>query len=269
MSSSSDIHEYPLLTRALRRLLKARGLVYRDVARALGVAESTIKRVLTAGDGSVARLVDICRVADVAFRDLVDHAHAEGEPRWTFTPEQEAWFMDHPAFFHVFAELYIRGRQPDEVQAAHGLTAGSLRGYLEQLEHMGLLEVAGRRRVRMLRRGALAFRPGSPLLTRLQRDLAAHVVAELTAGGEGDPRDRLLTREWRCAPETLVRLTRELEATLETMERDATRDEALLPAAQRVPVTFLGGLVVGRSRGPEVPELPAPGARRGRPRRVV
>jgi transcriptional regulator with XRE-family HTH domain len=236
--------EYVRLTRALRAVLKEKGLRYRQVAEGLGVAESTIKRVLTAKDGSVGRLAEICEAAGVGFAQVVAWAHEQETPHWLLSPEQEAYFLEDPEAFRIFEDLSMRKRTLDEVRTRRGLERPRLRRVLERLESLELIEVTGRRQVRIVPRGAISFPAGSRLLAALRRDLATRLVARLCAGNTAPDGDLLRAREWVASPETVEHFRAALdEATLE-MERAATRDEALLSRERLVSVAYLAGFSV-------------------------
>ena len=236
--------EYVQLTRALRTVLKEKGLRYREVADDLGVAESTIKRLLTAKDGSVGRLTEICHAADISFAQLVAWASEQETPHWIPTAEQEQYFLEDLEAFRVFEDLSMRKRSTKEVQDHRGLDRTRLKRILEKLEALELVEVTGRRDLRILPRGAIAFRAGSPLLAALRRDLATRLIGRLCARDQPLDDDLLLAREWVAAPQTVARFRAALEEATLDMERAATRDEALLGREGLVSIAYLAGFAL-------------------------
>jgi len=64
MSTSAD------LVTALKKELKAAQMTYADLARALGMAESSVKRMLARGDMPLSRVDAICRALKLDFADL-------------------------------------------------------------------------------------------------------------------------------------------------------------------------------------------------------
>lgn len=251
--------EYVLLTRALRGILRARKIRYVEVAEGLGMAVSSVKRILTASDGSVGRLAEICALAGVSFADLVASAHEREEALWRLTPAQEEFFLEHPDHFEVFALLAVRKKSVEEAREITGLSARGMRRYLEDLEARELIEITGRREVRLMGRGGLAFQPGSALLRSLQGRFGRRLVAWLTREGGRPDGETLHTREWRASAPTAARFARDLADLVAQMERVSNREEALLPAEELELVTFLAGLARGDLPGARVPE---PGARR-------
>ena len=64
MSTSAD------LVTTLKRELKAAQMTYADLARALGMAESSVKRMLAKGDMPLSRIDAICRALKLDFSEL-------------------------------------------------------------------------------------------------------------------------------------------------------------------------------------------------------
>ena len=61
MSTTAD------LITALKKELKAAQMTYADLARALGLAESSVKRMLAKGDLPLSRVDAICRALKIDF----------------------------------------------------------------------------------------------------------------------------------------------------------------------------------------------------------
>ena len=64
MSTTAD------LVLALKKELKAGQMTYADLALALGMAESSVKRMLSVGDMPLSRVDAICRILKLDFADL-------------------------------------------------------------------------------------------------------------------------------------------------------------------------------------------------------
>ena len=64
MSTTAD------LVTALKKELKSAQMTYADLAKALGMAESSVKRMLSRGDMPLSRIDAICRALKLDFADL-------------------------------------------------------------------------------------------------------------------------------------------------------------------------------------------------------
>src|SRR3546814_15423464 len=77
------------LLRALKQVLKLRGMRYSDLARGLGVSEPTVKRMLSTGRIDLARLERICGLLDIDLFELVRVARGARAEREHLEPVQE------------------------------------------------------------------------------------------------------------------------------------------------------------------------------------
>src|SRR3990167_2588876 len=83
MSTTAD------LVLALKKELKSAQMTYADLARALGMAESSVKRMLAKGDMPLSRIDAICRALKLDFAELARRV-ADAQPLLAqLTAEQE------------------------------------------------------------------------------------------------------------------------------------------------------------------------------------
>ena len=83
MSTTAD------LIAALKKELKTAQMTYADLAQALGMAESSVKRMLAKGDMPLSRIDAICRALKLDFADLARRV-ADAQPLLAqLTQEQE------------------------------------------------------------------------------------------------------------------------------------------------------------------------------------
>jgi transcriptional regulator with XRE-family HTH domain len=77
------------LVAAVKKELKAAQMTYADLAQALGMAESSVKRMLSKGDMSLSRVDAICRALKIDFAELARRV-ADTQPLLReMTAEQE------------------------------------------------------------------------------------------------------------------------------------------------------------------------------------
>ena len=83
MSTTAD------LVTALKKELKTAQMTYADLAREMGMAESSVKRMLAKGDMPLSRVDAICRALKLDFADLARRV-ADNQPLLSqLTQEQE------------------------------------------------------------------------------------------------------------------------------------------------------------------------------------
>jgi transcriptional regulator with XRE-family HTH domain len=143
-----DQSEIPLLLRGLKSLLKAKGLLYHDVADRLGVSETTVKRYLTGRSLTVEILEELCRVVDVRLSDLAAISQEEPE-RPMLSPEEEEFLVKDPFQAMVFY-LLSHGFSPATIQRDFRLTDAEMNGHLTALDRLGLVRLFPYNRVRVL-----------------------------------------------------------------------------------------------------------------------
>jgi transcriptional regulator with XRE-family HTH domain len=68
--------DLPEILAALKRALKARGMTYRDLAKALSMSESGVKKWLTSKDCSLGRVLAACEAIGVSLEDLLRESAA-------------------------------------------------------------------------------------------------------------------------------------------------------------------------------------------------
>ena len=140
--------EIPLLLRALKSLLKARGILYHDVAEKLGVSETTVKRYLTGHSLTVEILEDICRIVDVRLSDL--SALSQEETVQPVLSREEEEFLGKDALLSGIFYLLSRGFTPAIIQRDFALSDAEMNGYLTALDRLGLIRLFPYNRVRVL-----------------------------------------------------------------------------------------------------------------------
>lgn len=136
----------------LKRLFKAAGLRYADIATRLGVSEMTVKRYLSGKGLTLEALQQLCEAVDVTVLELA-RLVSEENPRSPplVTPEQEKRITADIILGTTFY-LLNRGWQPDRVAKELKLDEVEITRYLTQLDRLGVLALFPHNRVRILRK---------------------------------------------------------------------------------------------------------------------
>jgi transcriptional regulator with XRE-family HTH domain len=93
------------LVAALKQLLKAKGVTYRDIGRALKLSEASVKRIFAAESFSLERLEEICRSLDLTIYELTRFARAgeSGQPSVLSEAQEKSLAQDPLAPYSVLA----------------------------------------------------------------------------------------------------------------------------------------------------------------------
>ena len=148
---------------SLKKSLKNKGILYRDLAKTLGLSESSVKRILSSKSLSLERLEEICRAADLTFAEIVKEANFDESDQPIFlTDEQESALGENSRLLHYFMMLQ-EGKTVQEIEKEYMIPLNESKKYLFQLDKLNLIELHPRDRVKMKRSGVLRFRRDGPV----------------------------------------------------------------------------------------------------------
>ncbi len=230
MSTSID------LVHAIKAELKAAGLTYAHLAQHLGLAESSVKRILAKGDMPLSRIDEICRVLKLDFAELARRV-ADAQPlRHELTLAQEKAVVADRKLLLV-AICCLSQWTFEQMLASYRLNEVELIRCLTRLDKIGVIELKPLNRYRLMVSKTFRWRPHGPVMGFFRE----HVVDEYFAGGfEGDD-ELLLLVHGSMAPGQALALNERLQRTAEDFARQHLSDQRL-PAAQRKPYTLVIGL---------------------------
>src|SRR5689334_19927344 len=160
------------LVEALKKLLKARGTTYRELAKALGLSEPSIKRLFSDRSFTLQRLEQICGVLEIDFFELAKLARGAAATVDEMSIEQEKVLAADSKLLGVFY-LVFNDWQPDDIYERYVLTRPELLKLLLRLEKLGLVELLPGDKVRLKVPKSLRLRREGPI----RRTHGRHVVA--------------------------------------------------------------------------------------------
>ena len=144
---------------AFKSSLKAKNIIYRDLAKSLNLSESSIKRILASKSISLERIDEICRVCDISFSEVCRNANfGEDVSSYTVTKEQEKILAENPRLLHYFI-LLNDGLSPAKIEKNFEITSQVSKKNLLHLDKINLLELHPRDRIKLKNKtGTLRFR---------------------------------------------------------------------------------------------------------------
>src|SRR3546814_10036337 len=151
------------LLRALKQVLKLRGMRYSDLARGLGVSEPTVKRMLSTGRIDLARLERICGLLDIDLFELVRVARGARAEREHLEPVQEEALAADPRLMLVFHLLGKDWKVP-AIRRAFGLDVPEMHLLLARPDRLRRVEPLPPHPDRPCESRDLASRAGGPVL---------------------------------------------------------------------------------------------------------
>ena len=223
------------LREAIKRQLKARGMTYSDLARAIGVSEPTVKRQLSRGGITLERLERICEALDTDFSELARSSERDRALPMRLEMAQERALAREPRLMLVF-HLLCNDWRAEDIRARHGIPAHEMTLLLARLDRHGLIELQPGNRVRLRVSRRFTWRRNGPVLRRH----GPRAIEEFLKGDfRRDPALlRLETRE--LSLRSMALLARRLERVAQEVHELAEAD-AMLPEDRR----HNAGLVIG------------------------
>lgn len=181
MSTTAD------LVTAIKRELKSAHMTYADLARAMGMAESSVKRMLAKGDMSLSRIDAICRALKLDFAELSRRV-ADAQPLVTeLTPAQERAVVADKKLLLV-AICVLSQWTMEQISATYRLGEAECVKYLAQLDRIGIIELRPLNRYRLKLAKTFRWRPHGPVMNFFRE----HALLDYFAGGFDGPGEGLM-----------------------------------------------------------------------------
>jgi transcriptional regulator with XRE-family HTH domain len=168
--------QVPILMQALRQVLRAHGLRYRDIAEKLHVGERTVARWMTSEKIDTSTIEDLCSLIDMTFFDLCEFVLQRSEEAISqLTLQQEQELAGSNLLQYFFMQL-LKNWPVEDIRRELELSEPELINALIRLEKVGLIDLLPQNRVRLRVAKKVKFRPSGPFLNNASnwvRDMVA------------------------------------------------------------------------------------------------
>jgi len=216
-----------LVLQAIRDLLRARGMTYRDLAVKIGVSEQTVKRDLSRGDFSLSRLDRICEALDVGVADLLRHDRSATNILTELSAAQEQALVSDPKLL-LATYLVVNDWKFAEMLAAFRIDENELISLVLRLDALRIVDYRPPRRIKKLTARNFSWRRDGPV----HAYFISRVVPEFFGARFERPADAfhfmggtLSDASLRHVAAAMARLAQEFE--------ELARQDARLPLAAR------------------------------------
>ena len=169
--------------RALKELLKERGVTYAQLAHGLRCSLPTVKRALNKPSLPLNRLLEVCGIAKIAPADLHQRAEQLQPAHSVFTDEQDRLFAERPELLDYFLELSRAGTTPADIAERYDLNPRSTALYLGHLAKVGLIRSRAGRPIELKVQPPFGFGPDSRVLKREHERFLRTIVDDVLASG--------------------------------------------------------------------------------------
>lgn len=201
MSTTAD------LVLALKKELKSAQMTYADLAEGLGMAESSVKRMLAKGDMALSRIDAICRVLKLDFGELARRV-ADAQPLLKeLTAEQEKAVVSDKKLL-LCAICVLSQWTLEQITTQYRLSEAEGVKYFAQLDRIGIIELKPLNRYRLKLAKTFRWRPHGEVMNFFRE----HAMLDYFSGGFDRPAEALLLVHGRVsraiAPSFVDRLQR-------------------------------------------------------------
>jgi DNA-binding Xre family transcriptional regulator len=152
MSTTAD------LVTVLKKELKAARMTYADLAAKLGMAESSVKRMLAKGDMPLSRIDAICRALKLDFADLARRI-ADTQPLLAELTEAQEKAVVADKKLLLTAICVLSQWTLEQITSSYRLSEAECIKYLAQLDRIGIIELKPLNRYRLKLAKTFRWRP--------------------------------------------------------------------------------------------------------------
>ena len=151
-----------VLIDVIKKGLRERGLTYARVAKALGLSESSVKRVFSQENLSLDRLEQICALMDLEIADLFDLTRAAEKRITELTEEQEEVLVSDPKVL-LIAILAINHWTVPVMLEKYRFSESELIALLARLDRLGIIDLLPGNRIKVRLAHNFSWRKGGPI----------------------------------------------------------------------------------------------------------
>jgi len=159
------------LVDTLKRLLKARGITYGELAARIDMSEASVKRMFSQKNFTLQRLDDILGASGIGFDEL---SAAQGAPALIsqLTLAQEREIIGDPRLL-VVAVSAMNHIGFDDIVTFYDMSAVEVTRYMLRLDKIGFLELLPNNRVKLLIARTFGWIPNGPIQSYFRHEAAA------------------------------------------------------------------------------------------------
>ncbi len=181
MSTTAD------LVILLKKELKTAGMTYADLALALGMAESSVKRMLAKGEMPLSRIDAICRALKLDFADVARRLADEQPLLAQLTELQEKAVVADKKLL-LAAICALSQWTLEQITQSYRLSEPECIGYFAKLDRIGIIELRPLNRYRLKLAKTFRWRPHGPVMDYFREN----ALLDYFSGGFDRPGEGML-----------------------------------------------------------------------------
>jgi transcriptional regulator with XRE-family HTH domain len=224
------------LVDALKLELKAAGLSYADVASHLGLALSSVKRMLARGEMPLSRIDAILQLLRLDFAELARRVADSAPLLRELSLEQERAVVADRKLLLVAISCLSQWTAP-QMLASYRFSETELLQYLLRLDKLGIIELREHNRYRLRVSKMLRWQAHGPVM----RYFRERVMRDYYAGDFHAEGETLLLVHGEVALSAALAFNEKLERLVEDFARQHRADQKL-PEDRKLPFTLVLGM---------------------------
>ncbi len=156
------------LIETLKKMLKAHGKTYTDVAETLGLSEASVKRLFSEKSFSLKRLDQVCQMMKMEITDLVQLMNENNQQLEELSEEQEKEIAGDKLL--LFVTLCVLNRwKYEEIISRYDISEPACIRILTRLDKLKIIELLPGNRVKLLVAPNFRWRASGPILGFFQK----------------------------------------------------------------------------------------------------
>ncbi len=167
----------------LKRVLKTRGITYRELAKRVNLSEASIKRIFAEETFTLQRLEKICAAIGMTVGELIRSAATEDEQNKYLKLEQEQLLAQDPRLLACFY-LLLNGRSTPDIQSRLSLNEREIRSLYVKLDDARLIELLPALKTRLRVGPIVTWRTDGPVRRVYERQVKAEFLQSDFTGAD-------------------------------------------------------------------------------------
>jgi predicted transcriptional regulator len=212
----------------LKRVLKAQGVHYRELAEMMDLSEPTVKRMFQEQDCKISRLIEICDLIGLSLSDLVEMDIERATEAAYLSDETEQALANDKGLTSFFM-LLVSQFDVETIVEQNNLSKIDAYQYLRKLERLELVRLGKDDQVHLRVARPICWRLGGPLhktLVDVNQRFIQQAMSASPADGVFYSSSRLFS------PQSITRLSQEVDELYRRFQKQATLDQLYYPACK-------------------------------------
>lgn len=219
---------------AIKQLVRERGMTYRQLADALELSESAVKRMFATGNMSLRRLDEICTAIACDLGDILRKLEQDEQRMDELPLVDEQALVDDPMLLLV-AYCMVNHWSVDTVQQRYKVSQTDLIRCLARLDRMRLIELLPENRVRTLVGSNFRWQANGPI----ERFFRSQVQVEFFGGTFSGEADLHLVKMADLSRPAQERIRQRLETIGQLFDEIAEDERQEVSSTQRHGMTMV------------------------------